>query len=87
MGLSLWPKQPRGLYLLPPGAPFIELLPLKEGAQEDAAPTVLLPEAQQGKEYELVLTDHASLTRCRLGDVVQVVGAYNQCPVVRFIRR
>uniref|UniRef100_A0A8D1NM72 GH3 domain containing n=1 Tax=Sus scrofa TaxID=9823 RepID=A0A8D1NM72_PIG len=87
VGLSLWPKQPRGLYLLPPGAPFIELLPLKEGAQEDAAPTVLLPEAQQGKEYELVLTDHASLTRCRLGDVVQVVGAYNQCPVVRFIRR
>lgn len=63
VGLSLWPKQPRGLYLLPPGAPFIELLPLKEGAQEEAAPTILLPEAQQGKEYELVLTDHTSLTR------------------------
>lgn len=25
--------------------------------------------------------------RCRLGDVVRVVDAYNQCPVVRFLRR
>ncbi|XP_077709393.1 GH3 domain-containing protein isoform X2 [Canis aureus] len=87
MGLSLWPEQPRGLYLLPPGAPFIELLPVKEGAQEEAASTVLLAEAQKGEEYELVLTNHTSLTRCRLGDVVQVVGAHNQCPVVRFVRR
>ncbi|XP_036694255.1 GH3 domain-containing protein isoform X2 [Balaenoptera musculus] len=87
LGLSLWPEQPHGLYLLPPGGPFIELLPLKEGTREEAAPTVLLAEAQKGKEYELVLTDHTSLTRCRLGDVVQVVGAYNQCPVVRFICR
>jgi hypothetical protein len=62
MGLNLWPEQPQGLYLLLPGAPFIELLPVKEGAQEEAAPT-LLAEAQKGKEYELVLTDHISLTR------------------------
>ncbi|XP_032019541.1 GH3 domain-containing protein [Hylobates moloch] len=87
LGLNLQPEQPHGLYLLPPGAPFIELLPVKEGAQEEAASTLLLAEAQQGKEYELVLTDRASLTRCRLGDVVRVVGAYNQCPVVRFICR
>lgn len=63
VGLSLWPEQPHGLYLLPPGGPFIELLPLKEGTREEAAPTVLLAEAQKGKEYELVLTDHTSLTR------------------------
>lgn len=87
VGLNLWPEQPGGLYLLPPGAPLIELLPVKEGGQEEAATTVLLAEAQKGKEYELVLTDHTSLTRCRLGDVVRVVGAYNQCPVVRFICR
>uniref|UniRef100_A0A2K5P4G1 GH3 domain containing n=1 Tax=Cercocebus atys TaxID=9531 RepID=A0A2K5P4G1_CERAT len=87
LGLNLQPEQPYGLYLLPPGAPFIELLPVKEGTQEEAASTLLLTEAQQGKEYELVLTDHASLTRCRLGDVVRVVGVYNQCPVVRFIYR
>ncbi|XP_006832719.1 PREDICTED: GH3 domain-containing protein isoform X2 [Chrysochloris asiatica] len=87
VGLNLWPEQPRGLYLLPPGTPFIELLPVTEGAQEGAASTLLLAEAQKGTEYELVLTDHTSLTRCRLGDVIQVVGAYNQCPVVRFIYR
>ncbi|XP_036985685.2 GH3 domain-containing protein [Artibeus jamaicensis] len=87
VGLNLWPEQPGGLYLLPPGAPLIELLPVQEGGQEETASTILLAEAQKGREYELVLTDHASLTRCRLGDVVRVVGAYNQCPVVRFIRR
>uniref|UniRef100_M3YGK2 GH3 domain containing n=2 Tax=Mustela putorius furo TaxID=9669 RepID=M3YGK2_MUSPF len=87
VGLNLWPEQAHGRYLLPPGAPFIELLPVKEGAQEEAASTVLLAEAQKGEEYELVLTNHAGLARCRLGDVVQVVGAYNQCPVVRFVRR
>lgn len=63
VGLNLGPEQPRGLYLLPPGAPFIELLPVQEGAQEEAASTVLLAEAQKGGEYELVLTDHTSLTR------------------------
>ncbi|XP_006156069.1 GH3 domain-containing protein isoform X2 [Tupaia chinensis] len=87
VGLNLWPEQPCGLYLLPPGAPFIELLPVQNGAQEEAASTFLLAKAQKGKEYELVLTDHGSLTRCRLGDVVQVAGTHNQCPVVRFICR
>ncbi|XP_049635391.1 GH3 domain-containing protein isoform X2 [Suncus etruscus] len=87
LGLSLWPEQPRGLYLLPPGAPVIELLPVQKGAQDQATSPVLLAEAQEGQEYELVLTNHANLTRCRLGDVVQVAGAYNQCPVVRFMGR
>ncbi|XP_057631302.1 GH3 domain-containing protein isoform X2 [Chionomys nivalis] len=87
MALNLWPEQPQGSYLLPPGVPFIELLPIKEGTQEEATSTLLLTDVQREEEYELVLTDHASLTRCRLGDVVQVVSAYNQCPVVRFTRR
>lgn len=88
MALNLWPEQPQGSYLLPPGGPFIELLPIKEGTQEEAsASTLLLTDVQMEEEYELVLTDHTGLTRCRLGDVVQVVGAYNQCPVVRFTRR
>uniref|UniRef100_H0WKQ6 GH3 domain containing n=1 Tax=Otolemur garnettii TaxID=30611 RepID=H0WKQ6_OTOGA len=87
VGLNLWPEQPRGLYLLTPGPPFTELLPVKEGAQKEATSTLLLAEAQEGKEYELVLTDRVSLTRCRLGDVVRVVGTYNQCPVIRFTCR
>ncbi|XP_007643326.1 GH3 domain-containing protein isoform X2 [Cricetulus griseus] len=87
MALNLWPEQPQGFYLLPPGVPFIELLPVKEGTQEEAASTLLLTDVQREEEYELVLTDHAGLTRCRLGDVVRVVGAYNQCPVVSFTGR
>lgn len=63
MALNLWPEQPQGSYLLPPGAPFIELLPIKKGTQEEAASTLLLTDAQREEEYELVLTDHTSLTR------------------------
>ncbi|GAB1296842.1 GH3 domain-containing protein [Apodemus speciosus] len=87
IALNLWPEQPQGSYLLPPGVPFIELLPIKEGTQEGAASTLLLTDAQKEEDYELVLTDATSLTRCRLGDVVRVVGTYNQCPVVRFTCR
>lgn len=67
LALNLWPDQPQGLYLLTPGPPFIELLPAKEGAPEDEPCTLLLAKAQQGEEYEMVLTDHASLTRCPPG--------------------
>lgn len=63
MALNLWPEQPQGSYLLPPGVPFIELLPIKEGTQEEAASTLLLIDVQREEEYELVLTDHTSLTR------------------------
>lgn len=63
MALNLWPEQPQGSYLLPPGVPFIELLPFKEGTQEEATSTLLLTDVQREEEYELVLTDHASLTR------------------------
>lgn len=63
MALNLWPEQPQGSYLLPPGVPFIELLPIKEGTREEAASTLLLTDVQREEEYELVLTDHANLTR------------------------
>lgn len=63
IALNLWPEQPQGSYLLPPGVPFIELLPIKEGIQEGAASTLLLTDAQKEEEYELVLTDATSLTR------------------------
>ncbi|XP_056672727.1 GH3 domain-containing protein isoform X2 [Monodelphis domestica] len=87
IGLNLGQKQLNPGYLLLPGPPFVELLPAWEKVQEEGPATLLLGEALQGKEYELVLTNDASLTRCPLGDVVQVIGFYNQCPVVRFVRR
>ncbi|XP_051850402.1 GH3 domain-containing protein [Antechinus flavipes] len=87
IGLNLCPKQQKPDYLLLPGPPFVELLPAWERSQEEAPRTLLLGEALRGKEYELVLTGGARLTRCPLGDVVQVIDFYNQCPVVRFVRR
>ncbi|XP_074079982.1 GH3 domain-containing protein [Macrotis lagotis] len=87
IGLNLCGKQLKSGYLLLPGPPFVELFPAWEKSQEEAPSTLLLGEAQQGEEYELVLTNNAGLTRCLLGDVVQVIDFYNQCPVVRFVRR
>ncbi|XP_074117674.1 GH3 domain-containing protein isoform X2 [Sminthopsis crassicaudata] len=87
IGLNLCPKQRKPGYLLLPGPPFVELLPAWERSQEEVPCTLLLGEALQGKEYELVLTSGARLTRCPLGDVVQVIDFYNQCPIVRFVRR
>ncbi|XP_043860384.1 GH3 domain-containing protein [Dromiciops gliroides] len=87
IGLNPCLKQLKPGYLLLPGPPFIELLPAREKSQEEAPSTLLLGEAQQGEEYELVLTNDANLIRCPLGDVVQVIGFYNQCPLVRFVRR
>ncbi|XP_068923762.1 GH3 domain-containing protein-like isoform X2 [Petaurus breviceps papuanus] len=87
IGLNPCLKQLKPGYLLLPGPPFVELLPAREKSQEEAPSTLLLGEALQGKEYELVLTNNAGLTRCPLGDVVQVIDFYHQCPVVRFVRR
>ncbi|XP_027726368.1 GH3 domain-containing protein [Vombatus ursinus] len=87
IGLNLCLKQLKPGYLLLPGPPFVELLPAQGKSQEEAPSTLLLGEALLGEEYELVLTNDAGLTRCPLGDVVQVIGFYNQCPVVKFVRR
>ncbi|XP_072502617.1 GH3 domain-containing protein isoform X2 [Notamacropus eugenii] len=87
IGMNPCLKQLKPGYILLPGPPFVELLPVQKKSQEEAPSTLLLGEALQGEEYELVLTNDASLTRCPLGDVVQVVDFYNQCPIVRFVRR
>ena len=41
-------------------------------------------QVQEGKEYELVLTNVSGLYRYRLGDVVKISGFLNQCPIFEF---
>ncbi|GFR97455.1 GH3 domain-containing protein [Elysia marginata] len=39
---------------------------------------------KEGHTYELVITNPTCLYRYRFGDVVKVVGFYNQCPIIEF---
>ncbi|XP_074915869.1 GH3 domain-containing protein [Chelonoidis abingdonii] len=86
LGVNLWPEQPDSRYLLCPGWAFCEFLPAGPGA-EGPPETVLLADVQEGQEYELVLTNQAGLSRCRVREVVKVAEFHNQCPVVRPVRR
>ena len=47
----------------------------------------LAHELETGGKYRAVLTTGGGLYRYRLGDVVEVVGFENQCPLLRFIGR
>lgn len=47
----------------------------------------LAHEVQLGKNYQVVITTGGGLYRYRLGDVVEVVGFVNQCPLLRFVGR
>ncbi|KAL0884723.1 hypothetical protein Bca101_008704 [Brassica carinata] len=40
-----------------------------------------------GSYYEPLLTNFSGLNRCRVGDVLQVTGFYNNTPQFRFVRR
>lgn len=47
----------------------------------------LAHELRGGRRYEVVITTGGGLYRYRLGDVVEVVGFYAQCPLLRFVGR
>lgn len=47
----------------------------------------LVHEVERSKNYQVVMTTGGGLYRYRLGDVVEVVGFHNQCPVLRFVGR
>lgn len=49
--------------------------------------THMLNELEIGKEYEIVITNHAGLYRYRIGDIIRVVGFYNNSPEVEFVCR
>jgi hypothetical protein len=47
----------------------------------------LAHELERGKNYQIVVTTGGGLYRYRLGDVVEIVGFENQCPLLRFVGR
>ncbi|MBN3275655.1 GHDC protein, partial [Polyodon spathula] len=83
IGVNLWPGSPERHYLLCPRSMFCEFIPV--GSLEEQQPqTLLMDQVKEGECYELAVSNAAGLCRCRIGDVVKVVGFYNQCPIVEF---
>ncbi|VVB07057.1 unnamed protein product [Arabis nemorensis] len=46
-----------------------------------------LVDVKLGRYYDPLVTDYSGLHRCRIGDVLQVTGFYNNTPQFRFVRR
>lgn len=65
---------------------FFEFIPVN-GSSDDNDPhpkTVLFDEVQEGKDYELVITNQSGFYRYRMGDVIRVIGFYNESPMITF---
>ncbi|XP_076154644.1 GH3 domain-containing protein [Alosa pseudoharengus] len=83
IGVNLWPEQKRRQYLLCPRSMFCEFLPEASLDEEDPQ-TLLMDQVQEGRNYELLVTNASGLFRYRVGDIIKVVGFHNKCPVVEF---
>ncbi|CAE7233077.1 GHDC [Symbiodinium sp. CCMP2592] len=83
IGINLFPELPFGVwtYLLDPGSMFFELVP---AGSHDVHPDMVIPawEAVVGQEYDLLVTTHSGLCRCRLGDRVRVHAMFGKMPIV-----
>lgn len=74
-------------YVMLPASCFFEFIPVIVGQDDDDDPnpkTVLFDEVQEGKDYELVITNQSGFYRYRMGDVIRVIGFYNESPMVTF---
>jgi len=84
------PGAPR--YALLPDTTFYEFLPIHNDRVPDLEEInpkdLLLPhQLKIGQEYELILTNSSGFYRYRVGDVLRVVGFYQQSPQLEFLYR
>lgn len=73
-------------YVIIPDSAFFEFIKVKD-MDRDNIKTYMLSELSIGEEYEIVITNKAGLYRYRMGDIVKVVGFYNNSPEVEFLYR
>ncbi len=77
-------------YVMTPDTCFFEFIPVdsQKGGDDDAnAATVFIDGVQEGKDYELIITNPSGFYRYRTGDVIRVVGFYNESPMIVFMYR
>lgn len=73
-------------YVIIPDTAFYEFIPVREESN-DSQHTLCLEELKIAERYEIVITNYSGLYRYRMGDVIKVVGFYNNCPEVEFLYR
>ena len=73
-------------YVLLPNSCVYEFIPVERRyANNQAQPdTLFIDEIEEGKEYELVITNQSGFYRYRIGDIIQVTGFYQEAPMVIF---
>ena len=64
---------------------FFEFLPAE--ASEDETNTLTIDQLEEGKEYEIIVTNQCGFYRYRIKDVIRVVGRHNNCPLITFAYR
>ncbi|MCR5746072.1 MAG: GH3 auxin-responsive promoter family protein [Lachnospiraceae bacterium] len=68
-----------------PDSVFYEFLPLDAG--DDFSKIVTIDGLEQGKEYELIITNLSGFYRYRMRDAIRVVGKYENTPTIEFMYR
>ena len=64
---------------------FFEFLPVD--AKDDDNNTLTIDELEEGKEYEIIITNQCGFYRYKIKDVIRVVGRYNNLPLITFAYR
>lgn len=68
-----------------PDSVFFEFLPLEAG--NDFSQIVTLDGLEEGKEYEVIITNLSGFYRYRMRDAIRVTGKYKNTPVMQFLYR
>ncbi len=71
--------------ILAPSAAFVEFLPVEAG--DDFSKCVTMDKLEEGRIYELIITNLSGFWRYRMSDAVIVTGFYNKTPKVQFMYR
>ncbi|WP_234122476.1 GH3 auxin-responsive promoter family protein [Clostridium hydrogenum] len=70
-------------YVIVPDTAYYEFIPVDFVGNK----TFEISELELGKSYEVAVTNYAGLYRYKIGDVVRVVGFYNNSPEIEFLYR
>mgnify|MGYP002868345637 CR=1 FL=1 len=71
--------------ILAAGSTFMEFLPVEAG--DDFSQCVLMDQVEEGKIYELIITNLNGFYRYRMSDAVKVTGFIHETPLVQFMYR
>jgi hypothetical protein len=86
-GFISFPKAGHEGSILAVRSHFLEFAPVDaHDAPRDQRP-LTADALERGQRYEVILSNAGGLYRYRLGDLVQVVGHADECPLIRFVGR